>query len=128
MEALLTTDACTMPTPERPLRLAEFDELFAAAVRAVERRGTDVRMQFSGADGLADRVRDLTARETSCCSFFTFAIDGTDSDLRRRGSMRRSRVTDIQIMRPSPPGGPPGGLDVRRGAPFCPGLPDQGSE
>lgn len=81
METLLTTDACTMPTAERPLRLAEFDELFATTVRAVERRGTDVRMHLAGAEGLADRVRDLTARESSCCSFFNFAIDGTDADL-----------------------------------------------
>ncbi len=77
----MTTDACTMPTGERPLRLTEFDNLFATAVRSVERRGTDVRMHLAGGAGLADRVRDLTERETSCCSFFTFAIDGTDQDV-----------------------------------------------
>lgn len=27
--------ACTLPTAERPLRLAEFEELFATAVRGV---------------------------------------------------------------------------------------------
>jgi hypothetical protein len=81
METLMTTDACTMPTAERPLRLAEFDELFTTAVRSVERRGSNVRMHLTGGDGLADRVRDLTDRETSCCSFFTFAITGIDSDL-----------------------------------------------
>jgi len=81
METLLTTDACTMPTAERPLRLAEFDALFASAVRSVERRGDDVRMRLAGEDGLTERVRDLTARETSCCSFFTFTVDGTDQDL-----------------------------------------------
>jgi hypothetical protein len=81
MESLLTTDACTMPTAERPLRLAEFDDLFATAVRSVERRGADVRMHLAGGEGLVDRVRDLAARETECCSFFTFAIAGTDADL-----------------------------------------------
>ncbi|MFE6646027.1 hypothetical protein ACFVJS_05665 [Nocardioides sp. NPDC057772] len=81
METLLTTDACTMPTAERPLRLAEFDDLFATAVRAVERRRTHVRMHLSGDKGLGERVRDLTQRESSCCSFFTFAIDGTDQAL-----------------------------------------------
>jgi len=30
---------------------------------------------------LRERVRDLTARETQCCSFFTFVISGTDQDL-----------------------------------------------
>lgn len=77
----MNTDACTMPTAERPLRLAEFDDLFATAVRAVEHSGTDVRMRLTGAEGLADRVRDLAARETECCSFFAFTVDGTDADL-----------------------------------------------
>jgi len=81
MEPLLTTDACTLPTAERPLRLAEFDRLFATAVRRVERRGDAVRLHLAGDRGLGAEVRDLTARETSCCSFFTFAIDGTDQEL-----------------------------------------------
>ena len=81
MESLLTTDACTMPTTERPLRLAEFDDLFATSVRTVARRGSAVRMHLVGEEGLVDRVRDLTARESSCCSFFTFAIEGTHHDL-----------------------------------------------
>ena len=81
MEDLLSTGACTLPTAERPVRLAEFDALFAKAVRAVERRGTDVRMHLGGDPGLVDQVRDLTARETSCCSFFTFTIDGSDEKL-----------------------------------------------
>lgn len=77
----MTTDACTLPTAERPLRLAEFDVLFASAVRNIERRGSDVRMHLAGGDGLAEQVRDLTQREASCCSFFSFAIDGTDEEL-----------------------------------------------
>lgn len=81
METLLNTDACTMPTADRPLRLAEFDTLFATAVRLVETRDGRVRMHLSGEDGLAEQVRDLTARESSCCSFFSFDIDGTDQAL-----------------------------------------------
>jgi hypothetical protein len=81
MEPLLETDACTLPTAERPLRLAEFDALFTAAVRRVERRGRDVRLHLRGEPGLADRVRDLTERETQCCSFFIFGVVGTDQDL-----------------------------------------------
>ncbi|MFC5728156.1 MULTISPECIES: hypothetical protein [Nocardioides] len=81
MEHLLTTEACTMPTADRPLRLAEFDALFSRAVRDVQRGGTGVRMHLAGDAGLVDRVRDLTDRETSCCSFFAFTIDGTDDDL-----------------------------------------------
>ena len=81
MESFLNTDACTMPTAERPLRLAEFDALFATAVRSVERRGNDVRVHLAGEEGLVAQVRDLTERETSCCSFFTFSINGNDQDL-----------------------------------------------
>ena len=78
METLSNTDACTMPTADRPLRLAEFDALFATAVRRVERRGNAVRLHLVGEEGLVARVHDLTEQETSCCSFFTFGIEGTD--------------------------------------------------
>jgi hypothetical protein len=68
-------DACTLPTVERPLRIAEFDELFATAVRDVERLapGT-VRMTLAGPASLEETVRDLAARETACCAFFTFTV------------------------------------------------------
>ena len=78
---LLTTDACTLPTVDRPLRLAEFDALFATAGRGVEWRGSGVRIRLAGEKGLREEVRDLVARETSCCSFFRFAVAGTDEDL-----------------------------------------------
>ena len=68
-------DACALPTAERPLRLAEFDELFATAVRDVRRvTRTHARLHLAGADGLTAMVLDLAARETACCSFFTFTV------------------------------------------------------
>lgn len=73
----MTTDACSMPTAERPLRLAEFDALFAASVRSVTRDAHGVRLDLEGDSGLRERVRDLAERETACCSFFTFAIEGS---------------------------------------------------
>lgn len=72
--SFVVPDACTLPTAERPLRLAEFDELFATAVRDVERiDATHARFHLTGPAGLVAQVRDLTARETECCSFFAFA-------------------------------------------------------
>ena len=66
-------EACTLPTAERPLRLAEFDDLFATAVRRVDPiSATHARLHLTGPAGLAARVRDLAARETECCSFFAF--------------------------------------------------------
>lgn len=81
MDTMLNTHGCTLPTADRPLRLAEFDHLFTTAVRRVERRGDTLHLNLAGQDGLVEQVRDLTARESSCCSFFTFTIDGTDDDL-----------------------------------------------
>jgi hypothetical protein len=80
--SLNVPDACTLPTAEQPMRLAEFDTLFATAVRAVEVLGpTHARMRLTGPADLEARVRDLTARETECCSFLTFTVTADDEDL-----------------------------------------------
>lgn len=66
--------ACTLPTREQPLRSAEFDALFAASLTRVERpEPTRARLLLAAeADPVA---RDLAARETACCSFFTFSFE-----------------------------------------------------
>ena len=72
-DAVWVPEACTLPTLERPLRLAEFDDLFATALLR-QQRISPTRLQWHldpGAEGLA---RDLTERESSCCSFFVFAF------------------------------------------------------
>jgi len=82
MDELMTTDACTLPTAERPLRLAEFDRLFATSARRVSRLdGGRLRIDLSGGRGLVAQVRNLAERETACCSFFTFAVEGSDEAL-----------------------------------------------
>jgi hypothetical protein len=74
-------DACMLPTAERPLRLAEFDDLFATAVRRIEPvTATHARLWLTGPAGLEATVRDLTARETECCSFFVFTVTGEPTD------------------------------------------------
>ena len=74
-----TPAACTLPTAARPLRLAEFDALFAAAVRGVDRPGpTRLSLTLADAPGRAEQVRDLTAREGACCSFFAFDLTAGD--------------------------------------------------
>jgi hypothetical protein len=77
----MTTDACTLPTVQRPLRLAEFDTLFRDSLVAVERDGLTTRLRLAASPGLRARVADLTSRESSCCSFFDFAVDGDDDGL-----------------------------------------------
>jgi len=67
--------ACTLPTAQQPLRLAEFDDLFAIAVEQSERvSDRHLRLSLSGPDDLEATVRDLAARENACCSFFAFTV------------------------------------------------------
>ena len=69
-------DACTLPTADQPLRLAEFDDLFTTALTAVERpeAAGRARLVLAGGDDLGDRVQRLADAETACCSFFTFTL------------------------------------------------------
>ncbi|CUU59370.1 hypothetical protein Ga0074812_12747 [Parafrankia irregularis] len=68
-------DACTLPSTARPLRIAEFDALFAATLHRTERvNARHLRLTLTGRDGLKETVRDLTDRESRCCSFFTFTV------------------------------------------------------
>lgn len=74
-------EACTLPSVQRPLRLAEFDDLFTTALREQQRLSpTHLRWRLDpSAEATA---RDLTDRESSCCSFFTFTIIGDTDTLR----------------------------------------------
>ncbi|TQS42967.1 hypothetical protein [Cryptosporangium phraense] len=68
---------CTLPTAERPFRVAEFDALLRTA------RQTERVTKAHGRVLLAERARaraeDLTARETECCSFFRFRFRSAPS-------------------------------------------------
>ena len=67
-----------MPTAQRPLRLAEFDELFTTAVRSIVRLDRrQVRLELAPEAAVAARAADLLVRETECCSFFTFTLTAT---------------------------------------------------
>src|SRR5262245_24630390 len=75
-------EACTLPAADRPLRLAEFDDLFAAATRGVERpEPLRLRLELEPDPAVAARAADLAVRETRCCSFFTFTVSATDGRL-----------------------------------------------
>jgi hypothetical protein len=72
--------SCTLPSVEQPLRIAEFDGLFASSLRDVQRlAATRLRLMLDpGAEAVA---RDLTARESECCSFFTFIVTPVGGEL-----------------------------------------------
>jgi hypothetical protein len=67
--------ACTLPTAERPLRTAEFDELFAKAREVSRRDDTTLVLELEPTPEVAARAADLAMREIGCCSFFTFTLE-----------------------------------------------------
>jgi hypothetical protein len=77
-------EACTLPTVDQPLRVAEFDELFTS-VRGAERVSRTTLALTLDRSSL-DFARDLAARETECCSFFDFSFDTA-------GDMATMRIT-----------------------------------
>ncbi|MET8351123.1 MULTISPECIES: MerR family transcriptional regulator [unclassified Micromonospora] len=74
-------DSCDLPTAEQPVRLAEFDRFFADAVRRLDRPSAQLlRLHLVGTAEAERAARDLTARESACCSFFTFEVTRTGRD------------------------------------------------
>ena len=70
---------CTLPSVEQPLRVAEFDDLFATGLRGLERL-TPTRLRLRLDTAFEAAARDLTDRETSCCSFFAFDYHSAGDD------------------------------------------------
>ena len=66
-------EACTLPTVDQPLRLKEFDDLFATSLRGLTRVSPTV-LRWSLDPAAGQVARDLTSRETECCSFFSFTF------------------------------------------------------
>ncbi|MGH3309106.1 MAG: hypothetical protein ACRDP3_00695 [Streptomyces sp.] len=65
--------ACTLPTAEQPLRVAEFDALFSESLLGVNTlSATRLQLVLDGTEAVAESARDLATRESGCCSFFTF--------------------------------------------------------
>ena len=81
-------EECTLPTVDRPLRMAEFDDLFATAVRSVTRESAvHATFELPAEPEVATTAASLTARESRCCTFWTFTL-----------TMAGGRVTlDVQV-------------------------------
>jgi hypothetical protein len=100
IEDLTVLESCTLPTVERPLRLAEFDDIFSTALTAQTRLSATV-LRWSLDFGAEAVARDLAARETQCCSFFTFSLtsDGDTVQVDVRVPAVRSEVLDALAAR-----------------------------
>lgn len=67
--------ACTLPTEDRPLRVAEFDDFFTAdVIRRVSATPGQLVVEVRADAAAAVRAASLAVRETACCSFFTFDL------------------------------------------------------
>jgi hypothetical protein len=85
---------CTLPTAERPLRAAEFADLFAGSVVAVDRpEPARLRLELRPDPVLAGRAAELAAAETQCCSFFTFGLTVGNESLVLDVSVPESQVS-----------------------------------
>jgi hypothetical protein len=75
-------DACTLPTAERGLRVAEFDDLFRTSAISVTRIGPRrARWSLTPEPDVPARTAHLVARESQCCSFFDFTLRVADGTL-----------------------------------------------
>lgn len=84
-------DSCTLPTAERPVRVAEFDRFFAQSVRHTHRPAR-TRLDLVLAGDAEPAGRDLAARESACCSFFAFTFDTTET-----GPVMHIEVPEAQV-------------------------------
>jgi hypothetical protein len=66
--------SCTLPTAERPVRAAEFDELLATAHRVTRPEPGRLSLELEHTPEIAAAAAGLAVRETGCCGFFTFAL------------------------------------------------------
>lgn len=99
-------ETCTLPTAEQPLRVAEFDTLFAASLRAVEHpaaAATRARLLLAGDADLPGRVQRLADAETACCSFFTFTLTplAVDSSADLSGDVDAAAVVALDVEVPA---------------------------
>jgi hypothetical protein len=70
---------CTLPTEERPLRVGEFDDVFAHVLGTERVRPT--RLDLVIPVDIEAAARDLARRESECCSFFTFEFDSAGVEI-----------------------------------------------
>lgn len=74
--------ACSLPTAEAPVRVAEFDDLFREVVVEVEHPSSgELHLKLRATPDNAARAARLAAMETGCCAFFTFALTIADDEL-----------------------------------------------
>ncbi|PKW05131.1 hypothetical protein SAMN05428944_7882 [Streptomyces sp. 1222.5] len=91
--------SCTLPTEERSLRVAEWDELFAERLISLSRPGPlRLHLDLTGGPGIEERVRDLVEREGGCCSFFAFTVASGDNLIGLDIAVDQEHVAALQAL------------------------------
>lgn len=91
--------SCALPTAEQPLRVAEFDRFFTGAVRATDRPSpAQLTLELDSTAQVASQAAGLAARETACCSFFTFTLVATGGALRLEVSVPADYVEVLDAL------------------------------
>ena len=67
--------SCTLPSVERPLRIAEFEHLLSKATATAAVDATTATFSFAPEALTAAAAAELASREVECCSFFSFRLD-----------------------------------------------------
>ena len=81
------------------MREAEFNDVFAHAVRGVGRPDPrTLALDLEPAAEVAARVANLAVRETQCCSFFTFALTATGGALRLDISVPQAHIDVLEAL------------------------------
>ena len=104
---------CILPTAERLLRGAEFDDLFASG-RWYRRRLT-TQLDLAIAPEATPGARGLAERESCCCSFFSFEFDAVDGDVVMHIGVPASHVAVLDALEPRVAAAIGGTTELRRG-------------
>jgi len=72
--------ACTLQPGDYKERLAWIAELARDGLLGMSRQ--DLRLELRYAPNVADRVREMVAKEQRCCAFLNFELAETDQDVR----------------------------------------------
>ena len=89
-------DACALPTSQRPLRVAEFDDLFSHVLSVQRPEPTQLELVLPREAEAA--ARDLASREAECCSFFTFEFEAARDDVVMRVGVPPSHVEVLDAL------------------------------
>lgn len=96
--------ACTLQPGSYQERLAWIAQLARDGLLGVSRK--DLRLELRYAPSVADRVREMVAKEQECCAFLNFEISETGEDVRLTiAAPERSRDVADALFEPFVPAG-----------------------